>query len=109
MDNRYLQQILDSMDGYHKDYYKECTLVDVLLSDSWNHSILVIFGKTKEELNEYEFKDKFAYRTVLHHPYIVQIEYPSGSSKEEIISRIQRTIDLACKARERKENARRRK
>ena len=86
MDNRHLNTILDCMDGYQKDYYKQCTLVDILLSDSWNQKKMIIFGKTREELNHHELNDTYAYRTMLHYPYIVQVSYPYGASKEEIIT-----------------------
>ena len=47
--DRYLRNISESMDGFQKDYWKECTLVDVLYSKPSN-PILVIFGKTVEEI-----------------------------------------------------------
>ena len=103
MDNRYLNTILDCMDGYQKDYYKQCTLVDILLSDSWNQKKMIIFGKNREELNHYELNDTYAYRTMLHYPYIVQVSYPSGASKEEIIALLQRAIDTTCNARSKHE------
>jgi hypothetical protein len=71
------------MDGYQKDYYKECTLVDVLYSKSSN-PILVIFGKTVEEITGYEMNDTYAYRTLLHYWHSFLIEYPKGSSRETI-------------------------
>ena len=71
------------MDGYQKDYYKECTLVDVLYSSSSN-PILVIFGKTVEEITGYEINDTYAYRTLLHYWHSFLIEYPKGSSREAI-------------------------
>lgn len=107
MDNRHLNTILDCMDGYQKDYYKQCTLVDILLSDSWNQKKMIIFGKTREELNHYELNDTYAYRTMLHYPYIVQVSYQYGASKEEIIALLQRAIDAACNARSKHESKRR--
>ena len=52
----YLNDIAKCIDGYQKDYYKECTLVDVLYSKPSN-PILIIFGKTKEEIWGYERDD----------------------------------------------------
>lgn len=80
---RYLNDIAKCMDGYQKDYYKECTLVDVLYSKSSN-PILVIFGKTVEEITGYEINDTYAYRTLLHYWHSFLIEYPKGSSRETI-------------------------
>lgn len=81
--NDYLDDIAQCMDGYQKDYYKECTLVDVLYSKSSN-PILVIFGKTVEEITGYEINDTYAYRTLLHYWHSFLIEYPKGSSRETI-------------------------
>ena len=71
------------MDGFQKDYYKECTLVDVLYSKSSN-PILIIFGKTKEEIWGYERDDTYAYRTMLHYWHSFMIEYPKNLSKKKI-------------------------
>ena len=79
----YKSDISKCMDGYQKDYYKECTLVDVLYSKSSN-PILVIFGKTVEEITGYEMNDTYAYRTLLHYWHSFLIEYPKGSSRETI-------------------------
>ena len=79
----YKSDISKCMDGYQKDYYKECTLVDVLYSKSSN-PILVIFGKTVEEITGYEINDTYAYRTLLHYWHSFLIEYPKGSSRETI-------------------------
>ena len=98
--NRYLKNILDCMDGYQKDYYKECTIVNILLSYGRNHSILIIFGKT---INDFIWDDKFAYRTILRYPYVVKVQYPLGASKEYIITKLQRAIDSAIDAKERTE------
>lgn len=46
----FLSYISESMDGFQKDYWKECTLVDVLYSKPSN-PILVIFGKTVDEIS----------------------------------------------------------
>lgn len=81
--NKYKSFISECMDGYQKDYYKECTLVDVLYSKSSN-PILVIFGKTVEEITGYETNDTYAYRTLLHYWHSFLIEYPKGASRETI-------------------------
>ena len=81
--DRYLRNISESMDGFQKDYWKECTLVDVLYSKPSN-PILVIFGKTIEEITGYETNDTYAYRTLLHYWHSFLIEYPKGSSREAI-------------------------
>ena len=51
MDNKYLNTILDCMDGYQKDYYKQCTLVDILLSDSWNQKKERLYGCVSHTIN----------------------------------------------------------
>ena len=101
--NRYLNAIHNCMDGYQKDYYKECTIVNILLSYGRNHSILIIFGKTDDEINDFIWDDKFAYRTILRYPYVVKVQYPLGASKEYIITKLQRAIDSAIGAKERTE------
>lgn len=79
----FLSYISESMDGFQKDYWKECTLVDVLYSKPSN-PILVIFGKTVDEICDYEKNDIYAYRTLLHYWHSFLIEYPKGSSRETI-------------------------
>lgn len=81
--NGYLNDIAKCIDGYQKDYYKECTLVDVLYSKPFN-PILIIFGKTVDEICDYERNDTYAYRTLLHYWHSFLIEYPKGSSRETI-------------------------
>lgn len=81
--NGYLNDIAKCIDGYQKDYYKECTLVDVLYSKPSN-PILVIFGKTVDEICGYEQNDTYAYRTMLHYWHSSLIKYPKGSSRETI-------------------------
>ena len=81
--NGYLNDIAKCIDGYQKDYYKECTLVDVLYSKPFN-PILIIFGKTVDEICDYERNDTYAYRTLLHYWHSFLIEYPKGSSREAI-------------------------
>ena len=81
--DRYLLNISECMDGFQKDYWKECTLVDVLYSKPSN-PILVIFGKTVDEICDYEKNDIYAYRTLLHYWHSFLIEYPKGSSREAI-------------------------
>ena len=68
---------------------------------------MIIFGKTREELNHHELNDTYAYRTMLHYPYIVQVSSPYGASKEEIITLLQRAINAACNARSKHESKRR--
>lgn len=80
---RYLRNISESMDGFQKDYWKECTFVDVLYSRPSN-PILIIFGKTIQEICDYEENDTYAYRTMLHYWNSFMIEYPKGSSRETI-------------------------
>ena len=75
--NGYLNDIAKCIDGYQKDYYKECTLVDVLYSKPFN-PILIIFGKTVDEICDYERNDTYAYRTLLHYWHSFLIEYPKG-------------------------------
>lgn len=103
MNNRYLKAIHDCMDGYQKDYYKECTIANILLSYGQNHSILIIFGKTDNEIDDYIWSDRFVYRTILRYPYVVKVKYPLGASKEYIINKLQRAIDSAIDAKERTE------
>ena len=81
--DKYVKEIAQCMDGYQKDYYKECTLVDVLYSKPSN-PILVIFGKTVDEICGYEQNDTYAYRTMLHSWHSSLIKYPKGSSRETI-------------------------
>ena len=81
--NGYMRNISECMDGFQKDYWKECTLVDVLYSKPSN-PILVIFGKTVDEICDYEINDTYAYRTLLHYWHSFLIEYPKGSSRETI-------------------------
>lgn len=83
MIEKYCEYIVQCMDDYQKNYYKECTLVDVLYSTPSN-PILVIFGKTVEEIWGYERDDTYAYRTMLHYWHSFMIEYPKGSSRETI-------------------------
>ena len=104
MNNKYLKSILNCFDNYQKDYYKECSLIDILLSDSWNHSILIICGKTKEELDYYELNDIYAYRTTLHYPYCITVKYKLGTTREELIVLLQNAIDAAIDARKRTEH-----
>ena len=80
---RFISAISKCMYGYQKDYYKECTLVDVLFSKPPN-PILVIFGKTVEEIWDYERNDTYAYRTMLHYWHSSLIHYPKGSSRRDI-------------------------
>ena len=79
----YLRNISECMDGFQKDYWKECTLVDVLYSNP-SSPILIILGKTREEIWGYERDDTYAYRTMLHYWHSFMIEYPKGSSRETI-------------------------
>ena len=79
----YLNDIAKCIDGYQKDYYKECTLGDILYSKPSN-PILIIFGKTVDEICCYERNDTYAYRTLLHYWHSFLIEYPKGSSRETI-------------------------
>ena len=58
--DKYLSNIAECMDGYQKDYYKECTLVDVRYSKPSN-PILVIFGKSIDEICDYEQNKNSAY------------------------------------------------
>ena len=81
--DRYLLNISECMDGFQKDYWKECTLVDVLYSKPSN-PILIIFGKSVDEICNYETNDTYAYRTLLHYWHSFLIEYPKGSSRETI-------------------------
>ena len=71
------------MDGFQKDYWKECTLVNVLYSKPSN-PVLIIFGKTIEEITSYETNDTYAYRTLLHYWHSFLAEYLKGSSRETI-------------------------
>ena len=71
----YLRNISECMDGFQKDYWKECTLVDVLYSNP-SSPILIVFGKTREEIWGYERDDTDAYRTMLHYWHSFMIEYP---------------------------------
>ena len=83
MIEKYCEYIAQCMDDYQKDYYKECTLVDVLYSTPSN-PILVIFGKTVEEIWDYERNDTYAYRTMLHYWHSSLIQYPKGSTRKDI-------------------------
>jgi hypothetical protein len=81
--DKYKSDISKCMDGFQKDYWKECTLVDVLYSKPSN-PILIIFGKSVDEICNYETNDTYAYRTLLRYWHSFLIEYPKGSSRETI-------------------------
>lgn len=92
--NGYRNSILECMNNYQKDYYKECTYVSVLYSTSSN-PILVLFGKTPSEIVNYEMNDTYAYRTTLHYYRSFTINYSLGTDKEQIIKMLLDRLELA--------------
>ena len=82
------------MEGYQKDYYKECTYASILYSTSSN-PILVLFGKTPSEIVDYEMNDTYAYRTTLHYYRSFTINYSLGTDKEQIIKMLLDRLELA--------------
>ena len=84
----YLKGILRSMDLIKKDYYAECTMLDVWYNINNNRDILVAFGKSVSEMSEYEINDRYAYRTTLHYLPRLYITYEKGISKANLIRKI---------------------
>lgn len=83
----YLEGILRSMDLIKKDYYAECTMLDVWYNIN-QRDILVVFGKSVSEMTEYEINDRYAYRTTLHYSPRLCIKYEKGISKANLIRKI---------------------
>lgn len=92
--DKFRTQILECMDNYQKDYYKECSYVSILYSTSSN-PILVLFGKSISEIVNYEINDTYAYRTTLHYYRSFTINYPLGTDKETIIRMLLERLEIA--------------
>lgn len=92
--NGYRNSILECMNNYQKDYYKECSYTSILYSTSSN-PILVLFGKSISEIVDYEINDTYAYRTTLHYYRSFTINYPLGTDKETIIKMLLERLETA--------------
>lgn len=92
--DRYRTQILECMNNYQKDYYKECSYASILYSTSSN-PILVLFGKSISEIVDYEINDTYAFRTTLHYYRSFTINYPLGTDKETIIKMLLERLNIA--------------
>lgn len=92
--DRYRTQILECMNNYQKDYYKECSYASILYSTSSN-PILVLFGKSISEIVDYEINDTYAFRTTLHYYRSFTINYPLGTDKETIIKMLLERLKIA--------------